>query len=72
MIKFAQLDGSNLDRAPQRATTSATRPRVTPSRRRRSSRSTTTGITLKGLIDDYGVLVPELVEAILPEEAPAP
>lgn len=33
---------------------------------------TTTGITLKGLVDDYGVLVPELVEAILPEEAPAP
>jgi Flp pilus assembly protein CpaB len=31
----------------------------------------TTGITLKTLVDDYGVLVPELVEAVLPEqEAP--
>jgi Flp pilus assembly protein CpaB len=33
---------------------------------------TTTGITLKSLVDDYGVLVPELVEAILPEQAAAP
>jgi Flp pilus assembly protein CpaB len=33
---------------------------------------TTTGITLKGLVDDYGILVPELVEAILPEQSPAP
>ena len=32
---------------------------------------TTTGIILKTLVDDYGVLVPELVEAILPEQ-PAP
>ena len=32
----------------------------------------TTGITLKTLVDDYGVLVPELVEAILPEQSPAP
>jgi len=29
----------------------------------------TTGITLKTLVDDYGVLVPELVEAVLPEQA---
>jgi len=29
---------------------------------------TTTGITLRSLVDDYGVLVPELVEAILPEQ----
>ena len=28
----------------------------------------TTGITLKTLVDDYGVLVPELVEAVLPEQ----
>jgi pilus assembly protein CpaB len=28
----------------------------------------TTGITLKSLVDDYGILVPELVEAILPEQ----
>jgi Flp pilus assembly protein CpaB len=33
---------------------------------------TTTGITLKTLVDDYGVLVPELVEAILPAEAVNP
>jgi len=33
---------------------------------------TTTGITLKGLVDDYGVIVPELVEAILPEQAGRP
>lgn len=32
---------------------------------------TTTGIILKTLVDDYGVLVPELVEAVLPEQ-PAP
>ena len=30
----------------------------------------TTGITLKTLVDDYGVLVPELVEAVLPEQNP--
>jgi Flp pilus assembly protein CpaB len=28
----------------------------------------TTGVILKGLIDNYGVLTPELVEAILPEQ----
>ena len=28
----------------------------------------TTGITLKTLVDDYGVLVPELVELVLPEQ----
>jgi Flp pilus assembly protein CpaB len=32
----------------------------------------TTGITLKTLVDDYGVLVPELVEAILPEQTAKP
>ena len=32
----------------------------------------TTGITLKTLVDDYGVLVPELVEAVLPEKARTP
>jgi len=34
--------------------------------------ATTTGITLKGLVDDYGVLVPQLVEAILPTQSPRP
>jgi Flp pilus assembly protein CpaB len=29
---------------------------------------TTTGITLKSLVDNYGVLVPQLVEAILPTQ----
>lgn len=28
----------------------------------------TTGVTLKGLVDEYGILVPELVEAILPRQ----
>jgi hypothetical protein len=28
----------------------------------------TTGVTLKTLVDDYGVLVPELVELVLPEQ----
>lgn len=32
----------------------------------------TSGITLKTLVDDYGVLVPELVEAILPEQTAKP
>ena len=34
--------------------------------------ATTTGITLKSLVDDYGVLVPQLVEAILPGQSPRP
>lgn len=33
---------------------------------------TTKGITLKSLVDDYGVLVPQLVEAILPGQSPRP
>ena len=33
---------------------------------------TTTGVTLKTMVDDYGVLVPELVEAILPAQSPKP
>jgi Flp pilus assembly protein CpaB len=33
---------------------------------------TTAGITLKSLVDDYGVLVPQLVEAILPAQAANP
>ena len=31
---------------------------------------TTTGVTLKTLVDTYGVLVPELVEAVLPQQSP--
>lgn len=34
--------------------------------------ATTTGITLKTLVDNYGVLVPQLVEAILPGQSPRP
>jgi pilus assembly protein CpaB len=35
--------------------------------------SATTGVILRTLVDEYGVLVPELVEAILPSlESPAP
>jgi pilus assembly protein CpaB len=33
---------------------------------------TTTGITLRALVDDYGILVPELVEAILPAQSAKP
>ena len=33
---------------------------------------TTTGVTLKTMVDDYGVLVPELVEAILPAQSSKP
>ena len=32
----------------------------------------TTGITLKTLVDDYGVLVPSLVEGIIPKQSPKP
>jgi Flp pilus assembly protein CpaB len=34
--------------------------------------ATTTGITLKGIVDDYGVLIPQLVEAILPAQPANP
>ncbi len=34
--------------------------------------ATTDGITLKSLVDDYGVLVPQLVEGILPNQSTAP
>ena len=34
--------------------------------------ATTTGITLKSLVDDYGVLVPQLVEGIIPTATPRP
>jgi pilus assembly protein CpaB len=34
--------------------------------------ATTTGITLKSLVDDYGVLVPQLVESIIPTASPGP
>ena len=32
----------------------------------------TSGIILKTLVDSYGVLPPELVETILPEQDPTP
>jgi pilus assembly protein CpaB len=32
----------------------------------------TTGITLRSLVDDYGILIPELVEGIVPQQSPAP
>ena len=34
--------------------------------------ATTTGITLKSIVDDYGVLIPQLVEAILPAQPANP
>jgi Flp pilus assembly protein CpaB len=71
VIKFSQLDGSislvlrSGDDFRDPATGDPLPPEtIIP--------VTTTGITLKGLVDTYGVLVPELVEAILPGESPAP
>jgi Flp pilus assembly protein CpaB len=70
VIKYAQIDGSIS--LVLRATADFVDP-VTgdPLPPETIVPVTTTGITLKGLVDDYGVLVPELVEAILPEQ-PAP
>jgi Flp pilus assembly protein CpaB len=73
VIKFAQLDGSiSLTlRSPDDfvdPTTGDPLPAVVPVE--------TTGIILKTLVDTYGVLPPELVETVLPEqdtdETPAP
>lgn len=65
VIKYAQLDGSislvlrSADDFRDPTTGQPLPPEtIVP--------VTTTGITLKRLVDDYGVLVPELVEAILP------
>jgi Flp pilus assembly protein CpaB len=71
VIKYAQLDGSIS--LVLRATADFVDP-VTgdPLPPETIVPVTTTGITLKTLVDDYGVLVPELVEAILPNQGPRP
>jgi Flp pilus assembly protein CpaB len=71
VIKYAQLDGSIS--LVLRATADFVDP-VTgdPLPPETIIPVTTTGITLKSLVDDYGVLVPELVEAILPNQPARP
>jgi pilus assembly protein CpaB len=70
VIKYAQLDGnvSLVLRSPVdfRDPNDPTQPIV-------PAPDVTTGVILKTLVDEYGVLVPQLVEAILPAQAsPAP
>lgn len=66
VIKYAQLDGSVslVLRSPVdfRDPADPTKPIV-------PAPDVTTGVILKTLVDEYGVLVPQLVEAILPEQA---
>lgn len=61
VIKYAQLDGSITLalRSPKDFHDAAGKPVIPPP-------DQTTGITLKVLVDQYKVLTPELVEAILP------
>jgi pilus assembly protein CpaB len=65
VIKFAQLDGSIslILRSPKDFIDPVTRQPITP------PADPTTGVVLKTLVDEYGVLVPQLVEAILPAGA---
>ena len=69
LIKFAQLGGSIslVLRSPRRLHRPGT---SSPCRTARPD--ATTGIILKALVDNYGVLPPELVEAVLPAQAGAP
>ena len=68
IIKFAQLDGSiSLAlRSPDDFIDPVTKEPIVP------VPNDTTCIILKGLVDSYGVLPPELVETILPEQDPTP
>lgn len=65
VIKFAQLDGSIslILRSPKDFIDPVTRQPITP------PADPTTGVVLKTLVDEYGVLVPQLIEAILPAAA---
>jgi pilus assembly protein CpaB len=65
VIKFAQLDGSIslVLRSPKDFVDPVTRQPITP------PADPTTGVVLKTLVDEYGVLVPQLIEAILPASA---
>jgi len=68
VIKFAQLDGSIslVLRSPDDFIDPETQEPIVP------VPNDTTGIIIKGLVDSYGVLPPELVETILPEQDPTP
>jgi Flp pilus assembly protein CpaB len=71
VIKYAQVDGSIslVLRSPDDFRDPVTGQPLPPET---IIPVTTTGITLKQLVDDYGVLVPELVEAILPAQTSRP
>ena len=64
VIKFAQLDGSisMVLRSPADFVDPDTRDPIVP------PPAETTGITLRVIVDEYDVLVPQLVEAILPNQ----
>jgi pilus assembly protein CpaB len=68
VLKYAQTGSSItlLLRAPEDFFDPDTNEPIVP------EPAVTTGIILKSLIDEYGVLVPELIEAILPEVAATP
>jgi Flp pilus assembly protein CpaB len=68
LIKFAQLDGSIslVLRSPDDFTDPTTGDPIVP------VPNDTSGVVLKGLVDSYGVLPPELVETILPEQEETP
>ena len=68
VIKFAQLDGSItlVLRSPDDFIDPVTGEPITP------VPNDTSGIILKILVDSYGVLPPELVETILPEQDATP
>jgi pilus assembly protein CpaB len=63
VIKFAQIDGeiSLVLRSPQDFIDPTTNQQVTP------IPDETTGIILKSLVNLYGVLPPEVIEAVIPE-----
>ncbi len=64
VIKFAQLDGSIsvVLRSPQDFRDPNTQEAIVP------PPTETTGITLRVIVDEYEVLVPQLVEAVLPNQ----
>jgi pilus assembly protein CpaB len=64
VIKFAQLDGSMslVLRSPSEFRDASGNPIAQPP-------TTTTGVTLRLLVDEYEVLIPQLVETILPARA---
>ncbi len=65
VIKFAQLDGSIslILRSAKDFVDPVTHQPITP------PADPTTGVVLKTLVDEYGVLVPQLIEAVLPAGA---